>query len=410
MDSELLKKVPIFKGLSASDLEKLGNIIEEKPFPAGHRLFRTGDPPDAFYIIKKGSVRIVREEAGGPEIEVATLREGDFFGEMGVIEGSPRMAGAVLAEAGELFEVEAHEFHRFMAINPTISMKIMSTMSKRYRVKTVDPGTSEAGGRTPGSVIGLFTATGGCGLSLVTANLAAAIKRLHPGKQVAVLDMNLMFGDQSAIFNVKVSRSLSALAGETEIGMDTLDRIVETTQSGVDLIPSPQRPEEAEAITPDLVRVVLEVLRSSYDYVLVDTANSVAEVNLSLMESADRRLYVMTPEVLAIKNALRWFAILDLLAINSESVDVVLNKELKSDQNLRENVEKSLRHKVLGSLPFDHRAARQSLDRGALLVQNEPEIPLAEAHVELARLVTGVAAGTKPEVSKSFWARLGLAK
>lgn len=406
MDSDLLKQIPIFKGLSPADFQKLGSIIEVKSFVAGHKLFKTGDASTAFYIIKSGAVRIVREEAG-KEIDLATLREGDFFGEMGVIEGSPRSASAIIAEAAALLEVEAHEFHRFMAINPTISMKIMSTMSKRYKVKAHDGGEAGAPAREPGKVITLFSATGGVGRSFVTANLAAGLKVLTR-KSVAVVDLDLMFGDQTGIFDVKGGNSLSAIVGESEIGMDTLKSIVESTRSGVDLIPAPPKAVEAESISPALIKVVLEVLRSTYDFIVIDTARNIAELNLSLLETLDRAIYLLSPEVLSVKNARRWFSILDMVNLATEQVELVVNKEGPGDNEIRDQISKTLNRKLLGALPLDYKATKRSLNKGSILVLDEPESPLALALMSLARGVSGLtdtqAAATAE--TKGFWARL----
>ena len=132
--STILKGLSIFKGLTDKDFEKIESIIEEKKFSDGHVLFRQGEDTDAFYIIKEGSVRIVVHQDGA-EKQLAVLGSGEFFGEMGVIENSPRMADALISGDTILLEIEKHEFHQFMALNPTISMKIMSTMVQRYKVK-----------------------------------------------------------------------------------------------------------------------------------------------------------------------------------------------------------------------------------------------------------------------------------
>lgn len=404
MEADLLKKIPIFKGLSPQDFEKLGTILEEKEFPAKHRLFSTGDPSDAFYIVKSGSVRILQED-GDQETELATLTEGQFFGEMGVIEGSERMAAAVIAEDAALFEIEAHEFHRFMAINPNISMKIMSTMSKRYKVKSQPDTARSSQGRSPGQVVSIFSATGGVGNSLVIANLAAAIRKAT-GQKVAVLDLDLMFGDQTGIFDVKGANSLSAIVEEPEIGMDTLEHLVETSKVGVDLIPAPLKAIEAESVTPGLVGVVLEVLRGAYDWVLVDTANSVSELNLTIFEATDHAIYLMSPEVLAIKNARRWLSILELIDLDLHDLKLVLNKELQGDVSIRDDIEKSLGFKILTTLPFQFKTARNSLNRGQLVVEESPESPLGQALLVLASRLTGVEIDTPSEEPKGLWDRL----
>lgn len=405
MDLDLLKKIPMFKGLSPPDFEKLEAIIEEKSFVAGHKLFSTGDGADAFYIIKSGEVRIVNDSQQ-PEAEIATLHEGDFFGEMGVVEGSPRMAGAVMGQAGTLFEIEAHEFHRFMAINPSISMKIMSTMSKRYRVKQRG-GAGDYEARGPGKVVALFSATGGAGTSLVAANLAYSIHNAT-GDKVVVLDLDLMFGDQTGIFYIGGAKSLAAIVDEPEIGPETLEMIVETSSHGVDVVPAPPKVIDAASVTPDLVRVVLEVLRASYDWVVVDTTQDIAEINLGLFESCDEALFVLSPEVLAIKNACRWISVMDMVNLDTSQVRLVVNKELSGDVTMRDDIEKTVGRPILAALPFDFKTARGSLNRGQLLAAQTQPTKLKRAIQELAASLTGfhLEALEGPAKSGGLWDRL----
>lgn len=403
MDLDLLKKIPMFKGLSPPDFEKLETIIEEKSFVAGHKLFSTGDDAGAFYIIKSGEVRIVNDSQE-PEAEIATLREGDFFGEMGVVEGSPRMAGAVMGQAGTLFEIEAHEFHRFMAINPNISMKIMSTMSKRYRVKQRAASSDEP--RGPGKVVALFSATGGVGTSLVAANLAYCLHHAT-GDSVVVLDLDLMFGDQTGIFDIGGGKSLANIVDEPEIGTETLEMIVEESSHGVDVVPAPPKVIDAASVSPDLVRVVVEVLRASYDWVVVDTTHDIAENNLSLFESCDEALFVLCPEVLAIKNAVRWIGVMDMVNLDTSEVRLIVNKELSGDVTMRDDIEKTVGRPIIGSLPFDFKSARSSLNRGELLVAQNTESKLKRAIQELAAGLTGLQMKPPEEAaSGGLWDRL----
>lgn len=405
MNENLLNKIPIFKGLSPADFKKLESILEEKPFPAGHQLFHTGDPSEAFYIILSGAVRIVRED-GDQSIDVATLREGDFFGEMGVIEGVERNAGAIMAEAGSLFEIMADEFHRFMAINPTISMKIMSTVSKRYRVKARTGEETKSDARAPGEVLSFFSASGGVGNSLLVANLATEIHRLTK-KKVCVLDLDLMFGDLGPILNVTGKHSLSMVVDEPEIGLDTVASIAEEVPSGVSVIAAPREAIEAESITADLVRVFLEVLKGAFDYILVDTANTLSEINLTLIESSSRSFYVLTPEVLAIKNAKRWLSILEMVNIDTSELSLIVNKELNADVSIRDDIEKNLGLKIFATLPFDYKSARNTLNKGTLLRESNADGKLSPAVESLAAKLTGAETSTTPAKGEGgLWGRI----
>ena len=85
MDLDLLKKIPMFKGLAPPDFEKLASIIEEKSFVAGHKLFSTGDDADAFYIIKSGRAEALRD--GGDDGPAAGLFvAGQCFGAVSLVD------------------------------------------------------------------------------------------------------------------------------------------------------------------------------------------------------------------------------------------------------------------------------------------------------------------------------------
>lgn len=144
--------------------------------PGGTILFRQGDESNAFYIIKTGKVRIIQnmnpDGSGGREL--AILKDGEFFGEMGVIEDSPRSAAAVVLEDACLLKVKRTDFDNLMALNPGIAMKIMVTITKRYKPDaSVTPAPApqqvqqQKASKRDGMVIAINSITGGAGVSTI---------------------------------------------------------------------------------------------------------------------------------------------------------------------------------------------------------------------------------------------------
>ena len=93
-----LRKVPLFDRLTPSAAELLCSLLAAKDFKPGTRLFNAGDAGDAMYIIEHGSVRITLTDADGQAVILAELRDGDFFGEMALVDGHPRSANATVVE------------------------------------------------------------------------------------------------------------------------------------------------------------------------------------------------------------------------------------------------------------------------------------------------------------------------
>lgn len=103
-----------------------------KILPAGTRIFKEGDPGDVMYIIQSGQVKITKRTGDG-EKTLVILNDGDFFGEMAVIDQEPRSASAVAVTDTKLIALNAEVFESTMQTNAHIVKKIMRNMSSRLR-------------------------------------------------------------------------------------------------------------------------------------------------------------------------------------------------------------------------------------------------------------------------------------
>ncbi|MBU4539556.1 MAG: Crp/Fnr family transcriptional regulator [Bacteroidetes bacterium] len=130
---EIIKQIPIFKTLSDSDLNDLVDSLRLKPLKQGQTLFWKGDEGTALYIVKKGTIKIVLPSTEGDEIIVTMFSEGDFFGEMALLDGEPRSADAVAIEPSEVFILSRANFLSFLQANVDAIKSILSLLSKRLR-------------------------------------------------------------------------------------------------------------------------------------------------------------------------------------------------------------------------------------------------------------------------------------
>ncbi len=97
-------------------------------FDAGEVIFTEGDPGDVMYAVVEGSVDIVRD---GTVIE--TVGEGAIFGELALVDDSPRGATATAANASRLARVDRQNFTFLVHEHPTFALQVMSTMANRLR-------------------------------------------------------------------------------------------------------------------------------------------------------------------------------------------------------------------------------------------------------------------------------------
>ena len=399
----MLDKLPLFKGLNDTALAKLDASLSSRSFDDGVRLFSQGDSSDAFYIIQQGQVRVLREE-GEKELELALLSAGDFFGEMGVIDNAPRSASCITKGDTTLLLIERDEFLRMMATNPSISRQVMAAVIKRSQVALDDfpSSTSEGQKKERAAVVGFFSASGGVGTSFVVANVAASLKRLT-AKEVIVVDLDLMFGDQGVLFDVKPDRSMDAFVGDEEVDEDKLMKTIMSTKSGVSLLQAPSRPENAEAIETGLIVSLIEKPRDHYDYILCDTANIVQEFNIHILEMVQIPIYVLTPDFLGLKNCSRWYKLMEKIKFPVSKIEFLLNKhESEADRQGLQWLEERFQKSPLASIPFEHDAAKTSIEQGVLLTREHACSEIADQIDRVAREIAGVEV---EEEQEPWWKR-----
>ncbi len=131
----ILKKIPLFANLDENlHREIIGRIILMY-YPANHVIFKEGDEGDALYIVKKGTVEIVRRpgQEGGDVHKIADINDGGFFGEMALVSDEPRNATARTLTDCESFILSKEDFKKLLDSNPALAEQISATMVSRIK-------------------------------------------------------------------------------------------------------------------------------------------------------------------------------------------------------------------------------------------------------------------------------------
>jgi pilus assembly protein CpaE len=141
-------------------------------------------------------------------------------------------------------------------------------------------------GRPPmGRIHAFYGAKGGVGTTTIAINAAIALHNL--GRRVVLVDGNLQFGDHRVFLDLGLDRkSIADLVSAPTMDADLVKRIVQTHDSGVDLLLAPPSPESADLVTPAHMSQVLELLRGLYDYVIVDIDKRLDDLNLMVLDVA----------------------------------------------------------------------------------------------------------------------------
>lgn len=133
----LLKRIALFEALSVKDREELAKLLRRRTIQKGQILFHKGDEGTALFLIMSGRISIVLKVRPEDEITLSVLADGDFFGEMALLDGMPRSADAVAKEDTDLYILNRADFIRFLMHNEHAMQAILYTLSVRLR-KTDD--------------------------------------------------------------------------------------------------------------------------------------------------------------------------------------------------------------------------------------------------------------------------------
>lgn len=131
--SDALAAVPLFAGLDADGLEGLAKGMRIRRFRRGETVFHLGDPGDALFIVMAGSIKITLPADTGDEAILTTLRPGDFFGELALLDGAPRSATAVAIEPTETYILARERFRELIATEPVMREALLATLAAEVR-------------------------------------------------------------------------------------------------------------------------------------------------------------------------------------------------------------------------------------------------------------------------------------
>ena len=127
---EVLSKVPAFANLAPRELKEVAAIVHKREYRSGEPVFYQGDPGLGMYIVKDGEVSIVIQGKDGNERELALFGDGDFFGELALLDESPRSANAVCKTECTLIGFFRPDLFELIEKNTTLGIKIVLKLAE----------------------------------------------------------------------------------------------------------------------------------------------------------------------------------------------------------------------------------------------------------------------------------------
>ena len=133
VSTTILKSVPLFASFPDEQLRTLVTVVTRSSAPRGSVIMATGDQIDSLYIVISGRLKVMMSDADGKEVILSLIGAGEFFGEMGLIDDSPRSASVVTIEPCELLSVNKRDFKNCLAENFDMCTAVMRGLVRRLR-------------------------------------------------------------------------------------------------------------------------------------------------------------------------------------------------------------------------------------------------------------------------------------
>src|SRR4026209_1502460 len=250
---------------------------------------------------------------------------------------------------------------------------------------------AEGGGGKRGRILTVFSPKGGTGKTVTATNLASAFAK-YEKKRTLLIDLDLQFGDAAIMLGLEPEKTIYDLVvAPGELDSEKLAGYTTRHACGLDVLPAPLRPEDAELVTEAKLARLLEVARESYDVIIVDTSPFFHGPMLATLDRTDELLLLTSLDVPTIKNVRLSLQTLELLSFPQDRIRVVLNRANSKVGMKPGEVEAALEMAVRHEVPSG-RAVPLAVNRGNPAVLADGKSEFSHSVRELAKsLVTAQA-------------------
>ena len=266
-------------------------------------------------------------------------------------------------------------------------------MAREERAKSVQSYATAAsgvsltstGGPTPlGKIIMIYSPKGGTGCTTIAVNLAVAFH--NQDTKVVIVDANMQFGDVAIFLNEQGKNTILDLVPRVdELDPEIVDNVMlKNAATGIHILASPSRPENAEKVNSDEFTKLLRYLCQLYAYVIVDTSVYLNDITLAVLDVADAVVLVTTQDIPSIKNDRLFLDLMTTMGILPDKIAFVMNRFDKRIAITAEKIGENLKQEVMAVIPLDERTVIPAVNRGVPFMVDNKAQPAARGIYMLA--------------------------
>ena len=231
----------------------------------------------------------------------------------------------------------------------------------------------------------VFSPKGGAGTTTVAINLAISLQK-ELKEDVLLIDGKHLFGHVALFLNLFTGNSITDLIAHAgKLDQQLIKQVVEQHASGVYVLPSPNSISQAQGIKPENLFKVVQSLQEVFPNIIIDGGNYLDENTVTYMDSSDKILLVLNPDLASMRDARQFLEIASTLSYPKEKVLFLLNlvgrkADVKSDE-----IESILKMKIFGKIPADENLALSCLNEGVPIMMKKPRHPISRAYSDITK-------------------------
>ncbi|MCM8792023.1 MAG: patatin-like phospholipase family protein [Candidatus Omnitrophica bacterium] len=341
---DILKKIPLFKELKSDDYQILKERIQIVDYRKGEIIYREGDPPNAFFCIISGRVKISTQNPDGTENILEYLHRGKYFGMISLLTGEPHSVTAQTINDCLIIKIEKNDFDYILRKIPSLAIDLSLTLSRRLKRKDIHQKTI-----FESTVISVFSAASGMGKTLYTVNLSLGLKR-ETDKSVIILSLSSKDTYPIILDFLELDESSKRIdISQINIDVEELKDYILNTDYGIDLLCIFYNLEDESGLSKLLG--ILSILVNDYHYILLDLPSALDKEVFSILNQSDIIHILSGPDILELKRTRHLIERLKKeFEFREEKIDILINDYRLSPLNHQERI-KILEHSVFATLP-----------------------------------------------------------
>jgi len=385
----ILKQIPLFSELSKKEREIVKERLEIVEYKKGEFIYKEKDPPNAFFCIVSGRVKISTQNPDGSENILEYLHRGKYFGMISLLTGEPHSVTAQAINDCLIIKIEKNDFDYLLRKIPSLAIDLSLTLSRRLKRKDIHTKTI-----FESTIISVFSASSGMGKTLYAVNLSLGLKK-ETKKSVIILDLGLKESYPIILDFFEIKKEYPRIdLSNFSLESTNLKDFILNTQYGIDIICSFYEPETQSCLSKFLG--ILSILVNDYHYIIVDLPSYMDKEIFDILNQSDLIHILTGPDIVELKRTSHLIERLKKeFEFREEKINILINDYCLSQLSHQERA-RVLGHPVFATLPHIE------LNKPQRVILDEPECEYAKAIRRISRQLGEVTLGLALGVGAAY--------